>query len=77
MKSVATSIAIPVLVKSMLRETGSGTFGEACGIIEPAGLEATCTVRVDVALPFAANVVCGGTKPQFMPDGAPEQTKVT
>jgi hypothetical protein len=34
-------------------------------------------VRVDVALPFAAKVVCGGTKPQFMPDGAPEQTKVT
>ena len=45
--------------------------------MDTAGGAATFTVSVEVALPFATTPTCGGLKLQAMPEGTPEQPKVS
>jgi hypothetical protein len=64
-------------IRGKLREDGHGSLRGARGAIEDDGFAATLTVSTAAVSAFAAKVGFGGLKLQSMPEGAPEQDRVT
>jgi hypothetical protein len=67
----------PRLIGGKLREGKSGRFAGCRSLLEIEGLKATCTVSVELALPFATRSTTPGLNVQPTPEGAPLQTRLT